>query len=313
MEIIRGTHNIQPAQHGCVLAIGNFDGVHLGHQQLLHHLCEQAEALGLPSTLIIFEPQPLEYFKPDESPPRLSRFHEKIALINKHSKLDRVLCLPFNANLAARTASDITSKLLIEQLKAVYILVGDDFHFGYGRQGNVETLQAAAKHSNFQVEHLNSVLHNGHRVSSSLVRKRLMNGDLAGAEELLGHPYTLSGRVVTGRKLGQTIGVPTANIQFRRFVPPLKGVYAVAVKTGARQCVGIANLGTKPTVSGERLLLEVNLFDFQGDLYGHKLEVRFLRKVRDEQRFKDFGALKEQINADIQTVRHWHQQGEINE
>lgn len=312
MEIIRGAHNISAIHHGCVLAIGNFDGVHIGHQKLLHRLCKQGKTLRLPSTLIIFEPQPLEYFRAEAPPPRLSRFHEKIALINKHSKLDRVLCLSFNAKLAAMEAADITSKLLVEQLGAAYILVGDDFRFGYDRQGTVETLRLAAKQNNFQVEHHHSVLQNGHRVSSSLVRERLGDGDLAAAEQLLGHPYVLSGRVVPGRKLGQTIGVPTANLHFRRFAPPLRGVYAVSVQTGGENYTGIANLGTKPTVAGERLLLEVNLFDFQGDLYGHKLEIRFRRKVRDEQRFKNIEELKLQITSDIQTVRNWQRQGGLS-
>ena len=313
MEIIRGTHNIRPAHHGCALAIGNFDGVHLGHQQLLQKLCDKAKALGVPSTLIIFEPQPQEYFNREAPPPRLSRFHEKIMLIREHSQLDRVLCLPFNAALAGRLAEDIVLQLLVGQLGAVYVLVGDDFRFGAGRTGSIKTLQAAAAESHFQVEHLHSVRRNDQRVSSSLIRAHLMQGDLAGAERLLGHGYALLGRVVRGRQLGRTLGVPTANIHFKHFMPPLRGVYAVAVEADDRsQYFGVANLGTKPTLAGERLLLEVHLFGFDGGLYGRKLKVHFRRKVRDEQRFDGVEALKAQIAKDVACVQRWEAEGALH-
>lgn len=311
MEIIRGAHNIHPKHSGCVLAVGNFDGMHLGHQALLKALCEKARQLSLPGTLIVFEPQPLEYFDAERAPPRLTRFREKVALA-RQTGLDRLLFMPFNACLSNQSADEVIRQLLVEKLGVRYVLVGDDFRFGAGRSGSLSTLQSAGTAYGFEAEGMASVKLEGERVSSSLIRAFLVAGDIARAERFLGHPYQLMGHVTHGRKLGRTLDIPTANILFGRYNPPLQGVFAVAVAVqGSGPLLGVANIGVRPAVSGKRPQLEVHLIDFSGDLYGRLMRVRILRQIREERHFDSLELLRAQIMEDIKTVRDWHSQDQL--
>lgn len=311
MEVIRGLHNIRPEHKGSVVTMGNFDGVHLGHQKLLMRLLEEGKRRRLPTTLITFEPQPLEYFLGEQAPPRLTRFREKLELLQA-TGVARVLCLPFNKQLAQRSADFIAAELLLKKLGTAYILVGDDFHFGADRQGDFALLQRAGAQHGFASESHATVLSGTERISSSLIRRLLAAGDIAPAEALLGHPYVITGRAIHGRKLGRTIGVPTANIRLSKHQTPLRGVFAVAAEIAnqrftsgqsRRRLVGLANIGMRPTVQGDGWLLEVHLFDFDESIYGQRLRVRFLVKIRAEQKFDGIEALRTQVQKDIEVAK----------
>ena len=215
MELIRGLHNLRPHHHGCVATIGNFDGVHLGHQAVIGQLAEKGEALGLPTTVICFEPQPLEVFRPDEVPPRLTRLREKLQALKRYS-VDRVLLIRFNQRFAAMTAEAFIDEVLVRGLGIRYLVVGDDFRFGKGRTGDFAMLQQAGQQHGFQVVSMHTFSVDGERVSSTRVRAALVNGELETAEKLLGRPYRMCGRVAHGDKIGRTIGIPTANIFLHR-------------------------------------------------------------------------------------------------
>ncbi len=303
MEIIRGIHNLQPRHRGCVATIGNFDGVHLGHQQVLGQLAIQAGIYGVPTLVITFEPHPQEYFAPDRTPPRLTRFREKIEDLRRYA-VERLLCLPFDAEMASMTAEDFIERLLVERLGIRYLVIGDDFHFGHERRGNFAMLQAAGKAHGFPVVNLHTFRMEDARVSSTRVRDALSMGDLGRASILLGRPYRMVGRVAHGDKRGRLIGVPTANLFLHRRATPLSGVYVVEMfgVPGEPQ-PGVANIGVRPTVGGDQALLEVHLLDFSGDIYGCYVEVDFLRKLRDERRFGSFDELCAQIQTDITEAR----------
>ncbi len=307
MEIIRGLHNIRPEHKGCVATIGNFDGVHHGHQMMLAHLIAKADELGVPSLLITFEPLPREYFQRGELPPRLTRFREKITLLSR-TRLDRVLCIPFNAELAQVPAEDVVDHLLIERLGVQYFVVGDDFRFGNGAAGDYALLYRKGQQWGFGVSEMGTLAFTAERVSSTRVRNALGVGDFDLAEELLGYSYFIMGRVVYGRQLGRQLGVPTANIRLQRYKAALEGVYAVRVQGLDRAYTGIANIGVRPTVEGKEPLLEVHIFDFSGDIYGKLLTVTFAHKLRDEQKFDGLDALKAQIHSDMQQARRWFEQ-----
>ena len=311
MQIIRGVHNIRADHHGCVATIGNFDGVHHGHQMMLSHLIAKGEELSLPSLLITFEPLPREYFQRGELPPRLTRFREKVTLLQR-TRLDRLLCIPFNAALAKIPAEDVVDNLLIRQLGVQYFVVGDDFRFGNGAAGDYALLHRMGQQHGFGVSEMGTLTFAGERVSSSRVREVLAQGDFALAEKLLGYPYFIMGCVVYGRQLGRQLGVPTANIRLQRYRAALEGVYAVRVAGLERDYDGIANIGIRPTVEGKEPLLEVHLFDFSGDIYGERLSVTFCHKLRDEQRFDGLDALKAQIHADIDDAREWFRQNPLH-
>lgn len=314
MEIIRGLHNLRPRHQGCAVTIGNFDGVHSGHQALLRHLNKQAQARNLPSLLIIFEPQPREYFLATKAPPRLTNLREKLELLQQTEQLHYVLCLSFNERLGKRSPASIIEQLLVRDLNVRYILVGDDFRFGTERQGDFSLLKQAGQQYNFDVESLDTVLAQKERVSSSLIRELLKQGDISQAEQLLGHAYFMTGRVIRGRELGRTIGVPTANIRPNRHQAAVNGVFAVSVSgVGNRKIPGLANVGMRPTVNGQDLLLEVHLLDFDEPLYGRRLHVQFQRKIREEEKFSGIEPLRAQIERDIRTVRNWLQEGDLTE
>ena len=303
MELIRGLYNLRAHQRPCAATIGNFDGVHCGHQAVIRTLQQAAVERSLPPLGITFEPQPREYFQPEEAPPRLSRLREKLLAMSLYG-VERVLCLRFNTHLAGLTADEFIRQVLVDGLGIRYLLVGDDFRFGRDRAGNFDLLQQAGVQYGFDVAAMDTVDIGGDRVSSTRVRALLAFGELAGAAELLGRPFTLCGRVAHGDKRGRTIGFPTANIHLFRHLAPLTGVYAVEMRwAGAQAHRGVANIGRRPTVEGTRLQLEVHLFDFDGDLYGRQVEVGFISKLRDEQRFESFDALQAQIRQDAAQAR----------
>jgi riboflavin kinase/FMN adenylyltransferase len=303
MELIRNLAQLRPRHRGCVATIGNFDGVHLGHQTVMRQLTAKAKDLHLPTVVILFEPQPQEFFAPESAPARLTRLREKISVI-RHNEMDRVLCVRFHATFAALSADQFIQQVLVQGLGIRHLVVGDDFRFGYKRQGDFALLQEAGKQYGFSVETQQTFILGGSRVSSTRVRQALEQGNMQLASELLGRPYTLCGRIRHGEQRGRLLGFPTANIFLHRQVSPLLGVFAVYLHGITKQPIaGVANLGTRPTVDGTQLLLEVHLFDFQKTIYGHTVKVEFVRKLRDEQRFASFDALKQQIQIDVQTAK----------
>lgn len=308
MRLIRGLYNLPKNWSGCALTIGNFDGVHLGHQAILEKLCDKAAEIGMPSVVLLFEPQPAEFFAQKQSeqlaPARLMRLRDKLNAL-RFSGVDYVLCVRFDATFAGKSAVDFIRELLVEKLKARYVSIGDDFRFGANRTGDFELLRNAGLKYRFAVEDSKTHCVNNRRISSSLIREALKNDDLALAEQLLGKAYSIRGRVAHGNKLGRTIGFPTANILLNRLVTPIQGVYAVQVETPLGKFNGIANVGNRPTINGTQPLLEVHIFDFQGDLYGKAIAVNFLHKVRNETKFESFDALKLQIEKDVADVKHY--------
>lgn len=309
MEIIHGLYSLQPRHKNCVLTIGNFDGVHHGHQLLLAHLVAKGRELGVPSLLLTFEPLPREFFAGSSVPARLTRFREKITLLQR-TELDRVLCLPFNERTRRTSAEWVIDELLHNLLGIRYVVVGDDFRFGKDQVGDYDMLKKAGDHYGFGVSHLGTLTFEHERVSSSRIREVLAEGNFELAEKLLGHPYFIMGRVVYGRQLGRQLGSPTANIRLQRYRAALDGVYAVRVSGLDRTYEGIANIGVRPTVDGKEPLLEVHIFDFDRDIYGELLTVEFLHKIRDEQTFSGLDALKTQIQADIHTAKTWYADAE---
>ena len=303
MQIVRNILNLKPEHHGCVATIGNFDGVHLGHQAVLGQLAQKADELNLPLTVVTFEPQPQEFFRPEESPPRLTRFREKVQALRRYA-VDRVLVLRFNQKFSRQSADDFIQNLLVNGLGVKYLVVGDDFRFGKNRAGDFAMLQAAGGEHGFEVVNMHTFALDEKRVSSTRVREALGAGDLNAAEKLLGRIYRMSGRVAHGDKKGRTIGFPTANIHLHRINTPLRGVFAVELfGVEGEPIPGVANLGTRPTVGGMKTLLEVHLFDFDGDIYGRHVHVDFLKKLRDERRFDSFDELKAQILRDAEQAR----------
>ncbi|MCE9788940.1 bifunctional riboflavin kinase/FAD synthetase [Shewanella chilikensis] len=303
MELIRGIHNILPAHRGCVLTIGNFDGVHRGHAEVIANLVKKARHFGLPATLMTFEPQPQELFRGQDAPARLSLLRDKVRLLTELG-IDRLVCVNFNQKFAQMPAKEFVEELLVRKLGVKYLVVGDDFCFGRARQGNFELLRSAGEQHGFAVVSTQSFLVGDHRVSSTMVREALAKGNLDQARRLLGHPYTLSGKVAHGKKLGRTLGFPTANIAMKRKVVPVRGVFAVRLWwDGSEQYDGVANVGFRPTVQGQNCQLEVHLFDFDGDLYGRKVEVELVAKIRDEKPFESLEALKKQIMNDADEAR----------
>jgi riboflavin kinase/FMN adenylyltransferase len=304
MQLVRGTHNLRPAHRGCVATIGNFDGVHLGHQAVFAALQARARDMGLPAVVITFEPQPLEYFRPSEAPARLTRLREKLAAI-ADSGIDRVLLLEFGPHLAALSAEAFIQQVLVDGLDIRHLYVGDDFRFGHGRSGDFGLLQQAGKAHGFGVESLHSVIHLDERVSSTGIRQALAAGDLQRAAHWLGRPYAICGRVAHGNKRGRSIGFPTLNVDLHRRVSPLRGVYAVRLSgLDDKPLPGVANVGNRPTVTGDdRFLLEVHLFDFDRQVYGAHVAVEFVAHIREERKFASFDELREQIQVDAAKAR----------
>ena len=304
MKLLRGTRAFSVLSHGTVATIGNFDGVHQGHQSLLRELHLQAKRLNKPSLVILFEPQAREFLTPTLAPVRLSRLREKLQIF-KILNIDYVYCLTFNANLAAMPAQEFADHFLCNLLKVHYFLVGEDVCLGHDRVG-LTWLQEWGKLRNIPVVAYPDVLINDTRVSSTLIRTALYNGNLAIAASYLGRHYSLFGRVIYGKQLARTFGVPTANLRVYRRSLPLTGVFVVHVKRyDGNWFYGIANSGIRPTVAGVEPLVEVHLFDFADSLYGEILQVIFLHKIRDEKKFFHIDMLIEQIYADIHVSKEY--------
>ncbi len=305
MELIRGLHNLRARHRGCVATIGNFDGVHLGHQAVIGQLAEKSAEFGLPSLVIIFEPQPLEFFAPGKAVARLTRLREKLQALRRFA-VDRVLCIRFNRAFADLPAQEFIDRVLVEKLGVKYLVVGDDFRFGHNRTGNYALLQAAGVRHNFHVTHMHTFSIDGERVSSTGVRAALAAGDLMHAEKLLGRRFRMSGRVAHGNKLGRQLGFPTANLFVHRKVTPVAGIYVVELfGLDDNPLPGVASVGTRPTIDGTRCLLEVHLFDFNRDIYGRHIHVEFLKKLRDEERYDSLEILRRQIEIDATQARSY--------
>ena len=297
MELIRGVHNLAERHHGCVASIGNYDGLHLGHRQVLRQLSEQAREDGLPSLVMCFEPTPLEFFCGDKAPARLSTFREKVEQLGAMG-IDRFFCVRFDPELAEMSPEQFVRDLLVDGIGVRHLVVGDDFRFGRDRSGDFNTLEVAGRTHGFEVVDTPSYSVDGIRVSSTIVRESLAKGDLGLAERMLGRPYSMSGRVVRGDQLGRQLGFPTANLRVGRHKPPLRGVYAVRIRGLGQVRAGMASLGTRPTVDGTEMRLEVHIFDFGEDIYGRHIQVEFARRLRTEKRFDSVELMTEQLHRD---------------
>jgi riboflavin kinase/FMN adenylyltransferase len=298
------THGWPRAQRSNAVTIGNFDGVHQGHQAMLARLTSRAASVGALPTVLTFEPHPREVFTPDSAPTRLTNLREKLEILRSLGVAHVHVCR-FTRSFAALSAEDFVSRILVQGLKARYVLVGDDFRFGARRAGDFQLLQRLGETFGYQAEALPTVEAAGQRASSTAVRDALAAGDMALAAQLLGRPYSISGRVVGGDKLGRKIGYPTANIQLKHNRPPLTGIFAVHVQGLDRpDRPGVASLGTRPTVhTNGKPTLEVHLFDFDRSIYREHLRVEFLHKLRDEARFDNLEALTRQIGRDAEQAR----------
>jgi riboflavin kinase/FMN adenylyltransferase len=303
MELIRGIHNLRERHRGCVATIGNYDGVHRGHQHMIAAVRARASALGVPTVVITFEPTPREFFEGPAAPSRLTRLREKLEALSLYG-MDRVVALSFDRRMQGLGADEFVDRLLVRGLGVRHMVVGHDFHFARRREGSIGTLRAAGEAHGFTVEEVGQFLLDGERVSSSLVREALNRGDLERATRLLGRPYRMAGRVRLGKKLGRTLGYPTANLALQRKVVPLWGIFAVRVSgAGLVDHPAVSSLGTRPTVNGTDPLLEVHLFDYDGNLYGQHLDVDFVARLRDERKFESLDALVEQMHRDATAAR----------
>ena len=307
MRLLRGLHNIPADFRGCVATIGNFDGLHLGHQGILQALKAAAAEQGVPTLVMLFEPQPKEFFAPQAAPARLANLREKLQDLATHG-VDYVLCLPFNQALRSMSAQTFIEQILLQALRVKHLIVGDDFRFGCDRSGDYQALAAAGRQYGFQVQDSPTLELDSERVSSTRVRTELAANNLSRVAHLLGRPYRMSGRVAFGRQLGRQLDTPTANVMVNRRQLPLTGVFAVQVteEESGRQFTGVANCGIKPTVAGvPEPSLEVHLFDFSGNLYHRHLTVEFVHKLREEQKFAGLAELQQAIAADKQAARQY--------
>src|SRR6185437_8502528 len=302
MELIRGLQNLRERQRGCVVTIGTYDGIHLGHQALLHRLNEHGARLSAPTVLLTFEPMPREYLQPEAPPARLTSLRERWRVLEAID-LDYLLLLRFGEGLRNLSGESFAS-LLAQELQARAVVVGHDFRFGCQGEATAPMLAEAGARLGFSVDVVPPVMLDGERVSSSGVRAALGRGDFELAKRRLGRHYSMRGRVVSGQRLGRDLGFPTANLPVERRRVPLHGIFAVRVHgVAATPLPGVASLGTRPTVGGVHTLLEVHLFDFAADLYGREIEVEFVAKLRDEERFATLEALVEQIHRDAAQAR----------
>lgn len=307
---IRGIHNLRHDDRGSVATIGSFDGFHLGHRAIIEQVKERASHYGLPSVVMMFEPQPQEYFSREQAPARLMRLREKVeALIA--AGIDRVFCMQFNRSLRSLSAQQFVDRLLVEGVGVRCLVVGDDFHFGCDRKGDFSMLYLNGMYHGFEVLDTHTVEMDGERISSTRIRRELERGHFDQAQRLLGRPFSISGRVGYGQRLGGQLGVPTANVNLYRYRAPLQGVFAVHVRLGRQGEIvkGVANVGVRPTVGDlVKPVLEVHLLDWSGDIYGQRIAVEFCHKLREEQKFANLDALVAQINVDIRAARSYFNQ-----
>jgi len=313
MELIRGLHNLREEHRGCAVTVGAFDGIHLGHQAVLGHLKSKANDMGLPSTVIVFEPLPREYFRPLEAPPRITNFRERLTFL-AGTGVDRVLVLKFDESLRAMSAEQFIRRVFVDGLGAEYIALGGGLRFGNSREGDFAFAQAMSEKFGYEVHQTSTIELSGERVSSTRIRETLAEGGFQEAALLLGRPYTMTGRVEHGKKLGRELGSPTANIRIGRIRSPLAGVYVVlATGAGLDGVPGVANVGTRPTFNDSlQANLEVHILDVDGDFYGQRLTVEFLCKLREEKKYESLEALKTGIAADVKQARAWLSEHEIH-
>jgi riboflavin kinase/FMN adenylyltransferase len=305
VKLIRGQLRLTRRLSRSVLTLGNFDGFHLGHQQLLEVLRQQAQSHNAPAAVITFEPQPKEFFQPQRAEPRLMRFHEKWRFLAQQN-INYLVCLRFNALLAQTSATDFVRNILIGQLGMQAIIAGEDLHFGAHRAGNIQLLQELAQHYGFQVLSLPEFKIDGARISSTRIRQALQAGNLDLAKKLLGRPYFLCGKVVHGDARGREWGFPTANIHLTDKPVSVSGIYVVRVLgLDAQPLPAVASIGVRPMFSNHRVLLEVHLLDFNRDIYGQLITVEFLHKLRDEQIFPSTAKLIDQIRADVENTKKY--------
>ena len=303
MELVRGLHNISRRHRGCVLTVGNYDGVHLGHQKMIGALKSRATELRSAATVLVFEPSSKEFIDPEGAPPRLTRWREKFLALAAQG-VDRLVTLRFDEYIRAMTPECFVDELIVAALGTRHIVVGNDFRYGCNAGGTIDSLRAAGEARGFGVEQIAPFVFDGVRVSSTVVRERLAESDFKSARRLLGRPYRMLGRVVHGRELGRKLGFPTANLRLMRRKSPVQGVMAVRVfGIEPKALTAVASLGTRPTVGGTDMLLEVHVFDFAGELYGREIEVEFVAKLRDEVKFDSLDALTAQMKVDAAQAR----------
>jgi riboflavin kinase/FMN adenylyltransferase len=306
MKILRGLYS--PDTQPVALTIGNFDGVHLGHQALLNELRAAAQSRGQQTAVVIFEPHPREFFTPQHAPARLTSLREKLEFFST-SGIDRVHVCRFNANFAQMSAANFINALH-EILLAKFVLIGDDFRFGSGRVGDFALMEKIGLIRGFEVQSVHTVMHDSVRISSTAVRGALAAGQLRTAQRYLGRHYSISGRVVQGDQLGRKLGFPTANIQLKHNPAPLTGIYVVQVHAeGLGVLQGVASLGVRPTIKHhDKPVLEVHLFEFSQQIYGKHLRVEFLQKLRDEEKYPDLETLTRHIALDVEHAKKWFEQ-----
>lgn len=305
MKLVRGLHNIKKKHKGCILTIGNFDSVHIGHQELLKYLKNESKRFNLKSMIMIFEPQPLEFFLSYKAPARLSRFRDKIKYFSEYN-IDYVLCIKFNKKIASLTAKSFISKILIRKLQIKCLIIGSDFCFGKNKEGNKRYLLNISKRYNFKVISIKKIYKFGKKISSTNIRQALSCDNFKLAKSFMGHSYRLSGRVVYGKRIGSLIGFPTANILFKCLVIPINGVYVVKVYgLKNRSFPAVANIGKRPTVHGINQQIEVHLIDINMNIYKHHIDIVFLKKIRNEEKFNSIHALRSRISEDIISARNF--------
>ena len=301
MQLIRGLHNLKK-QSSCVLTIGNFDGVHIGHQEIIKRLVEKSHELKMPSLVVSFSVTPESFFGRPKA--RLSSFRDKHSFL-KSMGVDMHLLIRFNNAFSQTSAASFIESILVEKLKVRHCFIGDDFRFGKGRLGDYKMLEKLSKPNNFIAENVGRVSLEGQRVSSSAVRLCLSSGNFAMVERLLGRPFTISGRVSHGDKRGRTLGFPTINVGISRKLSPVLGVFNVLVETNKKTYYGVCNVGKRPTVGGEKTLLEVFIFDFNREIYGERVTVVFKQKSREEMKFDSLEELKQQIAKDVEIGKQY--------
>lgn len=304
MQLIRGLHNLKDKISHCALTIGNFDGLHLGHQALIQKTIELAREQKIPSVLMTFEPNPNEFFT-QKTETRLMRLRDKYQRLSLWG-LDYLFCIRFNKAFSQMSAEHFVRDLLLKQLGLQVLVIGDDFRFGAKRLGDAALLEKMSKENNFSLTQIPSLIIEGERVSSTRIRKALAESHFSLVEKLLDRPYSLSGRVSHGDKRGRELGYPTANIILPRRNPPIQGIFVVQVKGLSNHALrAVASLGTRPMFDGKRYLLEANIFDFNHDIYGQLIEVEFLHKLRDEKTFSSLPELIQAIDEDARKARNF--------
>ena len=306
MKIIRRPKNNDPMfKNGSVITIGIFDGVHLGHQSLIKKLKQKSVQMGLPSIVFSFEPTPNDYFSKKQNK-RLTSLRDKLRLIDEF-QIDYLYCPPFDSTMENLSPNQFITKHLINLFNPRYMVIGDDFRFAKDRKGSIKDLVITGQSNNFEVEQITSIVDSNTRISSSLIRDSLSNANLMLAKQMLGRNYSLIGRVIYGQQLGSTLGFPTANIDLSKTNNPLRGVFCVKVSLpdATKTIFGIANIGYKPTIGGQKLNLEVHLLDFDKDIYKSYIKIEFLSYLRKEKKFNGLDALKRQINQDIEAAKQY--------